>query len=172
MKNLSKSGFLSSFLISSKNYKKKKCHKLYNIPENLNKGSVLDSEDFPLKGKSIRIFTWNCRSLRARYDELKEKLIEEKWEVVQLQETWLNAHKDKIKFKGYKQITTNGNKKRGGGTMTLVRDDLTFKRIKILNEMEDLESIFIELQAKEGKTFILGKIYVKTFIQEVIIEQY
>ena len=56
--------------------------------------------------------------------------------------------------------------------MTLVRDDLTFKRIKILNEMEDLESIFIELQAKEGKTFILGKIYVKTFIQEVIIEQY
>ena len=43
--------------------------------------------------------------------------------------------------------------------MTLIREDLKYKRLLTLNEEEDLEGIFIEIQAKRKKTIILGNVY-------------
>ena len=100
-----------------------------------------------------------CRSLKARYIEFLKSLNEKNWEIVHLQETWMNSGKDYLKFNGYKQLTTNAKGKRGGGTMTLIREDIKYKRILTLNEEEDLECIFIELQAKKNNTILIGNIY-------------
>ena len=54
------------------------------------------------------------------------------------QETWMNKSKYKLNFAGYRQLNTSARKKRGGGTMMLIRNDMKFKKILIQNEGKTL----------------------------------
>ena len=150
-KELNKSGYI--YCLFNK-------HNVYNdynnnTPENKFATNGINNQT----GQDIRIFTLNCRSLRARFVEFSNNLQIHNWEIVHLQETWMNGSKSYIKFKGYKQLTTYAKGKRGGGTMTLIREDLKFKRVLTLNEEENLECIFVELKGKGNPNILLGNVY-------------
>ena len=62
---------------------------------------------------------------------------------------------------GYLIIANNIIKHKGGGVEILTRDGITFRKHPDLNLMceQEAESVYAEIQAKNGKTFVLGSLY-------------
>lgn len=85
----------------------------------------------------FNIFQWNARSLIANGQEFKKVIKDsnEKPDIICIQESWLRPHL-KFGLVGYNSIRRDRENNQGGGCITLIKDNLAYRRIKYSGEYE------------------------------------
>ena len=80
----------------------------------------------------FQIFQWNARSLICNGQELKKVIskLTNVPDIICIQETWLCPQLDFI-IQGYSSIRCDRQQKTGGGCLTLVKDNIAFKRVNV-----------------------------------------
>ena len=109
-------------------------------------------------GKWLNFITLNCQSLRKKTHELKAILLDQKIDVVILQETWLYEGDSSVytEFEemGYKTIKLERVSKKGGGLAIFIRNDKHTKLKVFYNfKYQSFENLFCS--ANFGKNNIL-----------------
>ncbi|OXU18043.1 hypothetical protein TSAR_012790 [Trichomalopsis sarcophagae] len=94
--------------------------------------------------KHLKILQWNCRSLRGKTYELESLL--NNYNVACLQETWLNSQ-DIVRLKNFNisridRLTDT----HGGGLITAVRNNLSFKNIPLTEKFNGFEILTTEIK--------------------------
>ena len=113
--------------------------------------------------EQLSVFHLNLRSLNNKADNLQNYLssLDQEFSVIALTETWLSdKHKlSSFKLPGYQDpVFENRTGKDGGGVAFHVKDDMSFIPRKDL-QMNEAESLFIEVNLKGNKRIIIGVIY-------------
>ena len=93
-----------------------------------------------LKTRSPTLIQWNCRGIRANYEELQHLLTSNIPKIVCLQETFLKES-NTIKFKNYtpyNPFKKDGNRA-SGGVSILVRNDISQHQIRIDTELQAID---------------------------------
>ena len=111
----------------------------------------------------LNFMTLNCRSLRKKTAELKVLLIDNKIDIVLLQETWLQKADKSIYFElkemGYKVSKLERTLKKGGGLLTLVHSEIQTKVSTFFNyKYEQFENIVNVFKLAKHK-IIIANIY-------------
>jgi ribonuclease HI len=131
----------------------------------------------------LRILQWNCNGARTKKAELEQLLLHHKVDVCLLQETKLGPGDDSPKFHGYAVVRRDrpceaGTRRvKGGGLMTLVKEDVPFTRLPQLagepgNILEDLS---VGIVARQGLTLRVCNVYcppVRSLPGEVRTEEF
>ena len=80
----------------------------------------------------LLIMQWNTRGLRSKHGALIEFLnnkLEQKADILMINETWLNNHSPPLPpIPGYKFVGKPRVDRKGGGVGFLIRDDVIFRR--------------------------------------------
>ena len=102
----------------------------------------------------------NARSLNKNITELKAILDETDFDAVSISETWLRSRtpKDRFEINGYKIFRNDRKNKRGGGVCLYVREEYDCKRIKIPNNPESPETLWVEVTV-DHKKIAIGTLY-------------
>jgi Reverse transcriptase (RNA-dependent DNA polymerase)/Endonuclease-reverse transcriptase len=112
---------------------------------------------------NLKIFSWNCQSLKGKMHDLSRILVENysnPYHIVLLQETWLNP---KVSISAPKNYTIIRNDRVAnsryphGGVAILIHSSIKFKQIKFC-QLKFYESIFIEIRLN-AKSIIIGSVY-------------
>ncbi|CAF0811810.1 unnamed protein product, partial [Didymodactylos carnosus] len=104
-----------------------------------------------------------------KFDLLLNILQSDRPLVVAVTETWLSRNIDNSKFlvSGYQPVIRRDRVgKRGGGILTLVRDDVQVKRL-IPYEDQDFETLFLDLILHKSKTCLLAVCYRPDWVDHV-----
>ena len=83
-------------------------------------------------------------------------------DVLILCETFLSSKINQlVNIPGYSMISNSRTDHKGGGVAILIRDGITYKKHPDLNVMyeKEVESVYAEVQAKNGRMFVLGSLY-------------
>ena len=108
--------------------------------------------------KQANIIQWNCRGLRANYEELKSLLCDHKPIAVCLQETLLKEA-DKTSFKGYdlynKTCTSDADGRAIGGSSILIKKDIPHEQIPLTSSLQAVAA-----RVTLHKTFSICSIYI------------
>ena len=121
------------------------------------------SRDIP-SNEHFSILNLNIRSIINKFDSLKYllKSLKHSFSIISLTETWLdNENCTDYKLDNFNFVSTNRNKKKGGGVGMFISNDLNFKFRPDLdiNEEGIIESLFIEIITTIGKNIIVGTLY-------------
>lgn len=119
------------------------------------------------KNYNMVIMQLNIRSMLSKQTELNQLLNllnnkNSKVDALLLCETFLSSDKIGLTcFPGYKLISNHRKKGNGGGTAILLKEGISFKRRPDLDIFleKDVESVFVEITAKNGKPIIIGSMY-------------
>ena len=82
-------------------------------------------------------------------------------DVLILCETFLSSKINQlVNIPGYSMISNSRTNHKGGGVAILIRDGITYKKHPDLNVMheKEVESVYAEVRAKNGRTFVLGSL--------------
>ena len=109
----------------------------------------------------------NIRSLASHQSSLKQiiKTLERKHfpvDIVLLCETFLTDHTvNQTRIPGYSLIENHRIVSKGGGTAILIKNGIQYKQRLDLEEFyeKELEYTFTEIEAKNGKGFVIGNLY-------------
>ncbi|MEL6987305.1 MAG: endonuclease/exonuclease/phosphatase family protein, partial [Bacteroidota bacterium] len=104
----------------------------------------------------------NAQSLLCHFDEIKLLIKEREIDVLCISETWLDESINDSVVNIQDFNIYRNDKGRGGGTCIYVRDDLLVNRIifDVDNRSDvDIEDVWLSLQYKKFKSFIVGSIY-------------
>ena len=101
----------------------------------------------------LLIMQWNTRGLRSKHGALIEFLnnkLEQKADIIMINETWLNNHSPPLPpIPGYKFVGKPRVDRKGGGVGFLIREDVIFRRKENLEiNSKTLENIVIEIKCK------------------------
>ena len=115
--------------------------------------------------EQVSVIHFNCRSLKANYDEICQLLseLEYKFDVIAMSETWFkdNYLTDIYNIEGYNMFTCNRKNKLGGGVLLYIsefyncclNEQMTF-------DIEDyLEVVTIDLELTKHKNVTIGCLY-------------
>ncbi len=99
------------------------------------------------------ILQWNARSLVANGQEFKKFIdnLEEKPNVICIQETWLKARLDFI-IKGYTAVRGDRESGKGGGVATFLQNGMSYRVIQVNTHHE---SIVVKVWTDKGKIDII-----------------
>lgn len=100
------------------------------------------------------IIQWNCRGLRANYNELLLLLNEYNPAIVCLQETFLKEDKNIRNYKTYNYINTDANRASGGSTIA-VHDKIVHRSLSL---QTDLQAVAISVTL--NKSFSVCSLYI------------
>jgi len=144
------------------------------------------SQFFSSKPNSFKIFSLNCQSLNAKFNELKvylEGSCNSKFHAICLQETWLTRESDvsTLQLNGYNLISKGKLASEHGGVAVYLKDSFKYKVLSISSPSNIWDGIFLEVVINESnipsnKTLIIGNIYrpprdtienYSTFINEI-----
>ena len=125
-----------------------------------------DCKDLNPSNYNLVVMQLNISSLLAHQNKLSELLQvlstkNSQVDIGVLCETFLKYKTEKLaKIPGYNIICNNHKIAKGGG-VTLVRNSITFKKRPDLSCMEEklIKSVYIEVRAKNGKSYIIGSLY-------------
>lgn len=112
--------------------------------------------------KQIKIIAINVNSVIS--NEKRNYLLEftnlHKPDIILLSETKLN-NRHRLEFENYSMIRTNRpHSKQGGGTAILIRREISYKHIKLLdNKLDTIESTIISLKLKNNRKLYIASIY-------------
>jgi hypothetical protein len=111
------------------------------------------------------ILSMNIQSLNSKFNELKLFLADfEKNGVnivaVALQEIWQIQHDDLIQIPNYNFVYLQRNGMKGGGVGFYIKNDVKFKKIDRLSEMQNrvFECLTVEVNI-DGKRLLLSSLY-------------
>ena len=125
-------------------------------------GPLCTSKDLKkiCKNKGLKIFHQNIRGLHGKFDEVSDLLTNNRIDVLCLTELFLNKIISSTVFNipGFTFLRKDRHRGSGGGVGIYIRQEINFTRRQDLEDPE-MESIFIEISAKNSKPFIIGCIY-------------
>lgn len=100
------------------------------------------------------LLQWNARSLISNGQEFKKYIdkLEEKPDVICIQETWLKPQLDFI-IKGYNAVRRDRESGRGGGVVTFIQNGMSYKVMRISTEHE---SITVKVWSNRGNIDIIN----------------
>ena len=109
----------------------------------------------------LLVIQWNTRGLRSKYETITEFLnnkLEQKADVIMINETWLNNKSPPLPpLPGYKFVGKPRTDRKGGGVGFLIRDDVIFRRKENLEiESKSFENIVIEIKCKTNLLLCSG----------------
>jgi Endonuclease-reverse transcriptase len=107
----------------------------------------------------IKFLSWNCQSLQNKLYELKNFMNDKMFNIVALQETWLNAN-NSFTFPNYNFVRSDrksNSRNPHGGVAFLISKDIHFKVVKPV-KLSSIEAIFISVTSG-AFTFTLGSVY-------------
>ena len=109
----------------------------------------------------LLIMQWNTRGLRSKHGALIEFLnnkLEQKADIIMINETWLNNHSPPLPpIPGYKFVGKPRANRKGGGLGFLIRDDVIFRRKENLEiNSKTFENIVIEIKCKTNLLLCSG----------------
>ena len=114
----------------------------------------------------ITIFSMNCCSLRAKFDELYLYIVNLQKEghtlhIICLQETWLSDDSDFSQYQipNYSSIIKGKSASEKGGLAIYIHHSLVFKEIFTTNFRHLWEGLFIEIQLQNTGNITIGNIY-------------
>lgn len=117
-----------------------------------------------VKKDIFTIFSLNCQSLYAKYNELKiyiEEILDSQisFSAICLQETWLGDDCDAslLQLPGYNFISKPKSCSRHGGVAIYLRNELNFSILPTVSNSNTWDGIFLEIYT--NKKLILGNIY-------------
>ena len=118
--------------------------------------------------KGLKIVHLNIRSLLPKIDQIRLLLYNSKIDIITLSKTWLNPMLDSalIAIPGYKHFRldrkTDNPKKKGGGLITYIRNDLA-SGVQVLGNLEtlnaDLKAQWIEIERDRARNILICNIY-------------
>jgi Reverse transcriptase (RNA-dependent DNA polymerase)/Endonuclease-reverse transcriptase len=151
-----------------------------------NPGPILNNGQWA-RGQQVRplplkVWQWNCRSIRTTRAEFLYRLASEKPDLVLLQETWLREgeafnvpgytafRKDRLVARG-----GEGQDVRGGGLLTLIRDDQEYRAEHIdqwipVQQDEETEVLQVKLYWQDS-VIVLSNVYALPQLWQVAGEQ-
>lgn len=108
---------------------------------------------------SFKVAHVNVRSLTANFNQTKQLILNEKYDIIGISETWLHRGIDDgaVKIEGYSLIRNDRTGKRGGGVCFYIKNNLKFNVI-VCEQSDFLEHIWIEFNLHK-KIYIFGNIY-------------
>lgn len=73
-----------------------------------------------------------CTKSNCKWPRIKKNIndLTIKPDIICIQETWLKSHLDFI-LKGYNSVRSDRGKNRGGGFMTFIKDEISYRQINI-----------------------------------------
>ena len=101
----------------------------------------------------IKIMQLNVRSIKSNYEEIKQVILEYKFDIVMLQETWLSKKDSPLKFPGYIVYETRRKLQTGGGVAILVTHQYKSNKIHFndINETTPIDIVGTELYVNSGE---------------------
>ena len=135
----------------------------YDFPDDWDTCDYLDPAQLPISVNEhdLLILQWNTWGLRGKHDTVENLLnnvLEQKADVVMINETWLNNKSPPLPLiAGYKFVGKPRSDRKGGGVGFLIRNDIIFRRKESLElETKTLENIVIEIKSKPNLLFCSG----------------
>lgn len=109
---------------------------------------------------NLKVAHINARSVSKHIDEIKMVVQSTQFDVICVSETFIKSHtpKNLIKIGGYTLFCKNRTAKCGGGVGIYVLDDIKCKLIKLPQEINQPEMLFVELATHHSKVAI-GVLY-------------
>ena len=105
----------------------------------------------------------NIRSLSHNLNSLTDLLssLNIKFSFIGIYETWLSESSNSTDIEGYKFLHKHKQNRAGGGVAQFVSNDLEFKHREdmSINNVDNVESLFIEVIRPREKNIIVGIIY-------------
>ena len=113
------------------------------------------------KMRGFKVGHLNTRSIRNKMDDVRLLLIQNKFDVLTISESWLNSPviDSVVSIPGYDVIRQDREQyKRGGGTMFYIRNGVPYKhRIDIITRT--IESCWVEICKPKAKPILIGCVY-------------
>lgn len=111
---------------------------------------------------NLKIFSWNCQSIRNKIPELRRHLESNIYHIILLQETWLTARSkpEQLNIKSYSWLRNDREAQSNhphGGVAILIHDSLSYKRIRFCS-LSFFEGIFIQTII-DSKAVTVGSVY-------------
>ena len=112
--------------------------------------------------KTLKIYYTNGRSIRNKIDLLRALASEENFDIIAITESWLdlagNHFKPEVEIEGFNMFHTDRNRKRGGGVIIYIKDNLQCCVNSTIKLDDNTESLW--LNVKEGKNkLVIGLLY-------------
>ena len=115
----------------------------------------------------LRVLQWNCNGIRTKKAELEKLLVDHRVDICLIQEAKLKPDERSPLFEGYVTIRKDrgpdpsGDWIRGGGLLTLIKDDVPFTRLADFGGGNSgiLENLSVGIAARRGLSLRISNVY-------------
>ena len=107
----------------------------------------------------VKILSLNIRSLWPKFEELKDYCYRMDIDIINIQESWIGKHDKVPRIPNYKTKINKNERKKGAGVISFINDRIKFKALKILDNIEGVEGIFIKIYSN-NVSINVGNLYI------------
>lgn len=128
-------------------------------PNNIHLDKIPTSRILELNRKSFTVAHLNIRSIRGKFDHVKDMLYNNPFDILGLSETWIDdSIQDSELYIGGYNVERNDRNTSGGGVACYINSNLIYNRRKDL-EQEDLEILWFEVRLKHSQLYLIAIVY-------------